>query len=459
MYCRKSSEAEDRQILSIDSQISEMRRYAAQKGLKIHSILTEARSAKAPGRPIFNSMMERLYRGEADGILCWKLDRLARNPVDGGSIIWALKEHGMSIITPFQSYGHAQDNTVWMYLEFGMAQKYVDDLSRNVKRGLRSKAEMGWQPGPTPPGYLNKTNDEGRNVIVTDPERFEIIRRCWDLMLAGAHTPAEIRNIANTVWGYKTMNGNPLGRNTIYSIFANPFYHGIYEYPRGSDRWHTGRHTPMVSEVEFDAVQKLLNRSKQMPKNRKVFAFTGLIQCGTCGGAVTAEEKHQLVCSVCKFKFAHRTKETCPKCRTVIKNMTNPTRRSYTYYHCARSANPYCTERGIEKKELECQVVQYLKRVTMPDVHRHWLNTNFRRLQPGNTTEALPLITDSFVTHASAAQREIVMAIFATMTLKDRKLTVSLKPPFSFVRETELSANLNQKPLGTKALQEQESRA
>ena len=141
VYCRKSSEAEDRQILSIDSQISELKRHAVKKGVIIAAVLTEAKSAKAPGRPVFNSMMERLYRGEADGILCWKLDRLARNPVDGGAIIWAMKKYGVKIITPFQSYGQSEDNVVWMYLEFGMAQKYVDDLSITVKRGLRAKAE------------------------------------------------------------------------------------------------------------------------------------------------------------------------------------------------------------------------------------------------------------------------------------------------------------------------------
>ena len=95
VYCRKSSEAEDRQILSIDSQVSELKRHAIKKGVKIAAILTEAKSAKAPRRSIFNSMMKRLYRGEADGILCWKLDRLDRNPVDGGSIILAMKEHGV----------------------------------------------------------------------------------------------------------------------------------------------------------------------------------------------------------------------------------------------------------------------------------------------------------------------------------------------------------------------------
>jgi site-specific DNA recombinase len=124
MYCRKSSEAEDRQILSIESQVNELKRYATRRGFKIAAALTEAKSAKAPGaRPVFNSLMQRLYRGEADGILCWKLDRLARNPVDGGSIIWAMKQHGVTVVTPFQMYGQSEDNVVWMYLEFGMAQK------------------------------------------------------------------------------------------------------------------------------------------------------------------------------------------------------------------------------------------------------------------------------------------------------------------------------------------------
>jgi len=133
MYCRKSSEAEDRQILSIESQVTELKREAARRGFKIAAILTEAKPAKAPGaRPVFNSMMERLYRGEADGILCWKLDRLARNPVDGGSIIWAMKQHGVRVVTPPQTYSPLEDNVVWMYLEFGMAQKYVDDLSENA---------------------------------------------------------------------------------------------------------------------------------------------------------------------------------------------------------------------------------------------------------------------------------------------------------------------------------------
>src|SRR5713226_112782 len=133
IYSRKSSEAEDRQVLSIDSQIREIRSLAEKLSIPIVDVLTEARSAKEPGRLVFNEMMKRIYRGEAQGILCWKLDRLARNPVDGGSIIWAIKQNAIRIVTPLQNYSQEDDNIILMYMEFGMAQKYIDDLSRNVK--------------------------------------------------------------------------------------------------------------------------------------------------------------------------------------------------------------------------------------------------------------------------------------------------------------------------------------
>src|SRR2546426_10786764 len=100
LYSRKSTEAEDRQILSIDSQIDDVKRLAEKLGLTIGEIFTEARSAKAPGRPVFNDMMRRIAAGEGAGILCWKLDRLARNPMDGGSLIWAVRQHRIRILTP-----------------------------------------------------------------------------------------------------------------------------------------------------------------------------------------------------------------------------------------------------------------------------------------------------------------------------------------------------------------------
>jgi site-specific DNA recombinase len=199
-------------------------------------------------------------------------------------------------------------------------------------------------------------------------------------MLAGKYTPPEIREIANTAWGYRTRHGTPFGRRTIFSIFSNPFYHGVFEYPRGSDAWHTGRHTPMVSEQEFDTVRHLLSRSRRMPRNRRLFALTGLIRCGGCNSAVTAEEKPQLICSRCRFKFAHRSKEICPWCKLPIAEMKNPRELHYTYYHCTKSLNPACPERGIERKVLERQVIETLAAIRLPALHELWLNRTLGRL-------------------------------------------------------------------------------
>jgi DNA invertase Pin-like site-specific DNA recombinase len=334
IYCRKSTEAEDRQVLSIESQTAELQRLATARGLTVAGLLTESRTAKAPGRTIFNDMIERIYRGEAKGIICWKLDRLARNPIDGGAIIWAIKQHGLEIITPTQSFSQAEDNTILMYIEFGMAQKYIDDLSRNVKRGLRTKVEKGWYPGIAPLGYLNNTRKEkGEKDLVKDPKRFSLIRRMWDLMLTGQYTAPQVLRTANNDWGFRTrltrkLGDKPLAASAIYRLFADPFYYGWFEYPKGSGNWYTGSHDPMITEEEFNHVQVLLGRhGSPRPSRHLNFAFTGLIRCGECGAAITADEKHQLRCEVCRHKFAYRNMTECPRCHTPIDHMTKPTIR------------------------------------------------------------------------------------------------------------------------------------
>src|SRR5262249_11316110 len=92
IYARKSSESEDRQILSVDAQVREMKDLAARHGLAIAEVLTETRSAKAPGRPVFDALMRRVYKGDIGAIFSWKMDRLARNPKDSGNLLHALGE-------------------------------------------------------------------------------------------------------------------------------------------------------------------------------------------------------------------------------------------------------------------------------------------------------------------------------------------------------------------------------
>jgi len=373
IYCRKSSEAEDRQVLSIESQIRELKDLAERLSLPVVDILTESYSAKAPGRPVFNEMVKKINQGKADGIICWKLDRLARNPIDGGQIIWMLQQGIIQHIQTYDRGYYPQDNVLVMNVEFGMANQFILDLSKNVKRGLKTKAEKGWRPGPAPLGYLNdKSKGKGKTEIVKDPQRFDLIKKMWQLMLTGRYSPPEILEIANNKWGFRTIHGKPLSRSGIYRILTNPFYYGWFEYPQGSGNWYKGFHETMISVEEYDKVQILLGRNDRPRPKKYYFAFTGLIRCGECGAMVTAEEKNQIICSVCKYKYSSNNRLQCPKCSTPIEKMKSPTILKYVYYHCTKRRNPRCSQGSIEIKQLERQIDHYLSRIWIPESFKNW---------------------------------------------------------------------------------------
>ena len=171
-YCRKSSEDEDHQLLSIESQRQELRKYADREKLHIVTLLEEARSAKTPGRPVFNEMLRRIERGDAHAILSWKLDRLARNFDDGGKIIGLLQRGVIQEIRTFEKSYLPSDNVLMIAVEFGMANQYVRDLSVNIRRGIREKVRRGIYSGKAPLGYYNEPK---LRTIEPHPKNFSIV--------------------------------------------------------------------------------------------------------------------------------------------------------------------------------------------------------------------------------------------------------------------------------------------
>jgi len=90
IYARKSTETEDKQVLSIEAQLAELAEHSEKERLEIAASFEEAKTAKEPGRTVFAEMLARIEQGEAQGILSWHPDRLARNSIDGGRIIYML---------------------------------------------------------------------------------------------------------------------------------------------------------------------------------------------------------------------------------------------------------------------------------------------------------------------------------------------------------------------------------
>lgn len=340
-YCRKSTEEEDRQVLSIESQTQELRRHAEKENLHVVEFLQEAKSAKMPGRPIFDAMLKRIAKGEADGILAWHPDRLARNSLDGGRIIHFLDTGKLtSLRFPTYTFENTPQGKFMLAIMFGQSKYYVDSLSENVRRGNRTKREKGWLPNMAPIGYLNARSEDGGKIIAPDAERFPLLKKLWELFLTGAYSLPQLLELATHQMGLRTLKrrrkgGNPLSHSGLHSVFINPFYAGYIVH---EGRWYQGKHKPLVTMEQFEQAQRLLGRKGNTRPKRYEFAYTGLIRCGACGYAITAENKRN--------RYGYR----------------------YVYYHCTHKNHRMpCRGKSLENNLLENQILGFLDTVYLDD--------------------------------------------------------------------------------------------
>ena len=156
IYTRKSSEDEEKQILSIEAQLQGLRDFAKKENLEIVDKFVETKTAKEPGRPVFNEVLSQIEKGKAEGILAWHPDRLARNSVDGGRIIYLLDTGKIqSLKFPTFWFESTPQGKFMLNIAFGQSKYYIDNLSENIKRGHRQKLRKGIWPGFAPLGYLN----------------------------------------------------------------------------------------------------------------------------------------------------------------------------------------------------------------------------------------------------------------------------------------------------------------
>src|SRR3989338_8232601 len=347
-YVRNSSEDVGRQVASLGEKEKVLMELAKRYGLKTAEAMREAHSAKTANmRPVFSEMVRKIKSGSDFGILCWKLDRLARNPEEAGIILGMLQRGEIKCIkTPHRDY-YPEESSLLSFVEFGMANQYSRDLSNNVKRGLHEKAKRGLFPCFAPLGYLNNPLDpKGMKKIIKDPVRFEQVRKIFDFILHDHLTPVQVWRIAKEEWKMTTSQTKSVGRPTIYRMLTSPVYAGIFEYPVGSGEWHKGTHEPIITLEEYDNIQIILGKKGKPRQQKHIFSFTGVIRCGGCGGMITAQ---------------HATKR-----------QKNGNIHRYIYYRCTKKINPNCSEKCVEESKLKEQIGKITKRINIPAGFHAW---------------------------------------------------------------------------------------
>lgn len=344
LYARKSTEAEDKQALSIDSQIKEMIALSQRDGLNIVDIKREAHSSKEVGqRPIFNQMLTEIRQGQYNAILTWAPDRLSRNAGDLGSVVDLIDQ---KLLVEIRTYGQKftnNPNEKFLLMILGSQAKLENDnKSVNVKRGLRTRLEMGLWPAPAPTGYLNEKRTDRKGYVIIDSDRAPIIKQMFEKVAYEQCSGRKLYHWLKYEVNFKSRNGISLSLSNIYLILKNTFYYGTTEYPRGSGNWYQGKHEALITKDLFEQVQQKISIDTHVRRASREFAFTKLIRCGLCDSGITAEEK--------------------------FKKLANGSVKKYIYYGCTRSRDHQCKNLYIQEETLVEQMLKIVDDIDLEEI-------------------------------------------------------------------------------------------
>ncbi|KKP77569.1 MAG: Recombinase [Candidatus Nomurabacteria bacterium GW2011_GWC2_35_35] len=328
IYTRKSTDTEDRQVRSISDQLAELKSLALKEQIDVIDIFVEKQTAKAPGRPVFNEMLLRIEKGEASGILAWHPDRLARNSIDGGKIIYLLDTETITELKfPTFWCDPTPQGKFMLSIAFGQSKYYVDNLSENIKRGHRNKVKEGIWPRNAPLGYVNVKGGIEHDKILAP-----LIKKLFETYSTGTFTLREVREKFLAL-GLKGKIG--LSISNCQNILTNPIYVGLI-------RWHNeifeGKHEPIITKKLFDQCQEVMKR-KSKPKSSgfKPFLYRGFFRCGECGCFITTE-----------------------------------TQKGHNYLRCTKRKNP-CNQKYVREEIITSQIQENVQKVSLPLDWLKWM--------------------------------------------------------------------------------------
>lgn len=334
IYARVSSKEQEREGYSIPAQIEILTKYAQKQNFKIIEQFIDVETAKKSGRTNFVKMLSFLKKHkDVKTVLVEKTDRLYRNlpdyvTIDGLNLDLHFVKEGVIL----NNDSHSSEKFMHL-IKVGMAKQYIDNLSEEVKKGIKEKCKEGYYPAKAPVGYKNITGDNGKKIIVPDPATAPYIKQCFEHYLSGLYSFKTLSKKLSDD-GF-LINGKPCRKTNVEIILSNPIYYGDFIH-KGIQ--YSGKHEPIITRELFVAVQekKHLSGSPRIVVHN--FPYTNLIKCSKCGCFLTAEIK----------------------------------KGKYIYYHCTGNKGGTCKRSYIRQEIIENAIADILQKlyITPADILR-----------------------------------------------------------------------------------------
>ncbi len=337
LYARVSSKEQEKEGFSIPAQLKLLHEYAQAKSFRVAREFVDVETAKAAGRTHFREMVKFLQGNpQVNTLLVEKTDRLYRNFRDYVTL------EDLDLEIHLVKEGEVLNKDARSHVKFIhgikvlMAKNYIDNLSEEVKKGMREKAEQGHWPSVAPLGYRN--NPETK-LIESDPATAPFIRRLFEWYATGNYSLQTVRDLAYKE-GLRARSGKNLHKSAVEAILKKPIYYGAFQW---SGKLYAGNHEPLISRGLWEMVQEAFTKSNRPKQTKREFPFIGMLTCAFCGCAITAEIK----------------------------------KGKYIYYHCTGNHGP-CPKPAVRQETLEEKLGEVIKGITIDESILGWVVQTLR---------------------------------------------------------------------------------
>ena len=325
VYARFSSHRQGEQ--SIEGQVAEAERFAAAHGLTIVKVYADrAQTGRNDNREQFQLMLADAAKHAFDALIVWKTDRIGRNKEEIALNKYHLKKNGVKIYYVAEAIPDTPEGIILEAVIEGMAAYYSEQLSQNVRRGMRASAQKAQCTGGMPP--LGYAVDENKNFVI-DPKHAPTVKLIFDLYAEGKSV-TEIADEVNAR-GLRNQRGNPFSAKSMIRLLNNKKYIGVYTY---KDELVLENAMPAIVDLDtFNKVQEMMKRNKRTAGRKKAvveYLLTEKLFCGKCGAAMTG-------CSG-----------------------TSKTGTAHHYYVCTAQKKKLCTKKAVRQLWIENLVLEYV---------------------------------------------------------------------------------------------------